>query len=62
MEYSRNTIRASDLDQLRRLKTRKHVVGLNDVSLNFESQTPKNEILGPWIGFSSVNDKNLKYL
>jgi len=41
--------------------TRKDVTsGMNDAPLIFWSQTPKNEILGPWIRLSSVNDKILK--
>jgi len=36
--------------------------GLNDVPLNFVGKTPKTEILGAWIGLSSLNDKKFKSL
>jgi len=57
---------ASDLVQrvLKTLLPRKDVPfgGLNDYLLDFGSQTPKTEILDPWIGLSSVNDNRFKYL
>jgi len=46
------------------VKSRKDVPfgGLNDVPLNFGGKTIKSQILGAWIGLSSLNDKNFKPL
>ena len=51
-------------DSSKDVKSRKDVPfwGVNDVPLNFGVKLQKTEILGAWIGLSSLNDKKFKPL
>jgi len=51
-------------DSSKDVKSRKDVPfgGLNDVRLNFGGKSPKTDILGAWIGLSSMNDKKIQIL